>query len=77
MAGLDSKIRVAQLRRSDTLSNNDELKQLYDTAKNMEPSRAMRYVQMASTDEERKFYAFIAEMNLQRAQKKAIERNLF
>lgn len=55
----------------------DELKKLYETAKQVPPSKAMRLVQQATSDEERRFYGFIAEMNLQRAQKEVIQKNLF
>lgn len=68
---------VKHLEKRDTMTNVDDLKKLYEEAKNMAPSKAMRLVQQAKSDEERRFYGFIAEMNLQRAQKKAIERNLF
>jgi len=34
-------------------------------------------VQKADSDEERRFWAFIAEMNLQRAQKDVIKENKF
>lgn len=53
------------------------VQELYEVARNIPPSEAMRAVQKAETDEERRFYGFIAEMNLQRAQKAAIEQNLF
>jgi len=79
MKSLAEKIQSAEEQRkgSDTVLENADLKELYEKAKNMDPSKAMRFVQQAQDDEERKFYAFIADMNLQRAQKKAIERNLF
>lgn len=53
------------------------IQELYELAREILPSAAMRAVQAAETDEERRFYGFIAEMNLQRAQKIAIEKNLF
>ena len=38
---------------------------------------AMKLAEQAESEEERKFYAFIMTMNLQRKQKEAIEKNLF
>ena len=37
----------------------------------------MKLAEQAESEEERKFYAFIMTMNLQRKQKEAIEKNLF
>lgn len=53
------------------------MEQIYELARSVELSQAMRLVQRAETDEERRFWAYIAEMNLQRAQKEAIKNNLF
>ena len=54
-----------------------KLERLYEMAVKMPPSEAMRLVAQAKSDEERRFYAYIMNMNLQRNQKIAIERNLF
>lgn len=54
-----------------------EIRSLYETARKIDPATAMRLVQQTQDDEERRFYAFVAEMNLQRAQKIAIKNNLF
>lgn len=59
------------------MKERNELKELYEIAVQVKPSMAMRMLQEAQTEEERKFYAFVANMNLQRAQKEAIERNAF
>lgn len=78
MSTLSTKIREAEIQLEKGNDMRDTaLKQLYEIARNTEPNQAMKLVQRAEDDEERRFYAFIAEMNLQRAQKKAIERNLF
>ena len=55
----------------------EELRLLYQEARKIEPAVALKLVQAAQSDEERYFYAHIHNMNLQRAQKLAIERNLF
>lgn len=54
-----------------------ELKELYDVARAVEPNQALRQVMTADTDEERRFFAFIANMNLQRRQKEVILKGLF
>lgn len=54
-----------------------ELRAIYEVAKAMPPSKAMRMVQLAKSDEERKFFAYIADMNLQRTQKEVIKKGLF
>lgn len=79
MESLDMKIKEAEESsgKSDNMSNKEELKKLYEAAKNLDPGNIMRCINQAESDEERKFLAFIADMNLQRAQKQAIERNLF
>lgn len=48
--------------------NESELKQLYETAKAVLPGEALQMVKKAENDEECNFYAYIADMNLQRAQ---------
>lgn len=55
----------------------DELKELYQKAKEVPSGLAMKLAEQAESEEERKFYAFIMTMNLQRKQKEAIEKNLF
>ena len=46
----------------------DDLKQLYQIARSIPPFEALDMARHAGTAEERNFYAFIANMNLQRAQ---------
>lgn len=53
------------------------LKQLYEAARKVEPNQAMRYVMTTDSDEERRFFAFVANMNLQRRQQHVIENHLF
>lgn len=53
------------------------IQEIYAAALQVTPHEAMRAVQNAETDEARVFYAYVANMNLQRAQKIAIEKNLF
>lgn len=50
---------------------------MYEAARNISPGIAMRFATEAESEEERFFWAYICNMNLQRAQKKAIENNLF
>lgn len=77
MATLENKIKDIHAKKEVSMRNNTDLDKLYEAAKNLDPAKAMRLVQQAQNDEERKFYAFIADMNLQRSQKEVIERNLF
>ena len=55
----------------------DDFKKLYQAACSIPPGEALEMARRAESNEERNFFAFIADMNLQRAQKKAIEMNLF
>ena len=55
----------------------DDFKKLYQAACSIPPGEALEMARHAESNEERNFFAFIADMNLQRAQKKAIEMNLF
>ncbi len=48
--------------------NEADLKQLYETARGMLPGEALQMARNADTDEERNFFAYISDMNLQRAQ---------
>lgn len=48
--------------------NETELKQLYETARAVLQGEALQMVRNAECDEERNFFAYIADMNLQRAQ---------
>lgn len=48
--------------------NELQLKQLYETAKTVLPGEALEMVRHAESNEERKFFAYIADMNLQRQQ---------
>lgn len=55
----------------------EEFKELYEKAREMPSGLVMKYAEHAESEEERKFYAFIMTMNLQRNQKEAIEKHLF
>lgn len=82
---LDTQIQNAKqqkkgnnnLTEKDKETMKNKLKALYQVAKEMSSGEAMKLATEAESEEERKFYAFIMTMNLQRNQKKAIERNLF
>lgn len=79
MDSLDVLIRKAEdiVKGRETVENQDDFKKLYEQATKMEPHEALRLVMQADTDEERKFFNYIANMNVQRRQKEVIERNLF
>ncbi len=79
MENLEYILKDAEKRAEGTGSTmeNADLKRLYDLARKIAPGNALDLVRKAESDEERNFFAFIADMNLQREQKKAIERNLF
>ncbi len=55
----------------------EELKDLYRIAKDIDPTNALNLIRQAESEEERNFFAYIADMNLQRKQKEAIEKNVF
>ena len=48
--------------------NETKLKQLYERAKTVLPGEALQMARNAECDEERNFFAYIADMNLQRQQ---------
>lgn len=50
---------------------------LYEMAAKMEPSEAMKLLMASENEEERRFYAFIVNLNLPKKQKEVIEKNLF
>ena len=79
MSNLDSTIQNAVLRAggNDGMSDKSSLKDLYNKAKNIGYTDALGLARQAESDEERNFFAFVADMNLQREQRKAIERNVF
>jgi len=82
---LDTQIQNAKqqkkgnnnLTEKDKETMKNELKALYQVAKEIPFGEAMKLATEAKGEEERKFYGYIMKMNLQRNQKKAIERNLF
>lgn len=53
------------------------IQEIYAAVLQVTPHEAMRAVQEADTEEARMFYAYVADMALQRAQKAVIEANLF
>ena len=55
----------------------EELKKLYQKAREVPFGLALKLATETENEEERKFYAYIMTMNLQRKQKEAIEKNLF
>lgn len=52
-------------------------KLIYEAASGMDAAFSLRMAREAETAEERCFFARIHDMNLQRVQRKVIERNLF
>lgn len=50
---------------------------LYEMAAKLEAQEAIRLIRNAADEEERRFYTYIVNMNLQRRQKETLERNLF
>ena len=52
--------------------NETELKQLYETARTVLPVEALEMARHAKSNEERNFFAFISDMNLQRAQREYV-----
>lgn len=55
----------------------NEIKELYEKSKKLGHANALNLARNAESEEERDFFVFIANMNLQHAQKKAIENNWF
>lgn len=55
----------------------DGIRDLYVRARSLLPGDALAAARNAESDEERNFFAYVADMNLQRAQKKAVEQDLF
>ena len=51
-------------------------KKLYETAKSLGHANAIDFARKAESEEERKFFAYIADMNLQRAQRAVIEQEV-
>ena len=49
------------------------MRQVYLTARSIPPGAALQMALQAETDEERNFFAYIADMNLQRAQWEEIQ----
>ena len=54
-----------------------DLKRLYEIARKIDHGQAYDLIRQANSEEERTFYSFIASMNMQREQKKIVERNIF
>ena len=50
---------------------------LYETARRIDHAIALNMIREAESEEERNFWSYIADMNLQRAQKAAIEREKY
>ena len=79
MDTLDVTIKNAETRaeRNESMSDNSELKNLYNIAKKIGHANALNLARHAESQEERNFFAYIADMNLQRKQKQVVERNIF
>lgn len=54
-----------------------EIKELYEMARNIPGKELLPLMKNAQTEEERKFWAYVYNMNLQRSQKIAIQNNRF
>lgn len=50
---------------------------LYEAARAIDQAAALDMIRNAQTAEEERFWTYIADMNIQRAQREAIERNVF
>ena len=76
---LVDQIKAANCREVEdpTSIEENKAKKLYEVAVGLDPSTLLRLVQRSNSDEERKFFAQIADMNLQRVQKQVIEEKLF
>lgn len=59
------------------LESRKEVNSLYNIARTITCNDAMHLINEAESDEEIRFWSFVHNMNLQRAQKIAIEKNLF
>ncbi len=57
--------------------DKERLSEFYDFATKIGHADGLTMARQAKTAEERNFFAFVADMNLQREQKKAIENNWF
>lgn len=55
----------------------DDYRQLYFLAQELGHARALDLARHAESQEERNFFAYVADMNLQRKQKEVIEQSLF
>lgn len=55
----------------------NEPKSLYEIAREVSAADSLHMMRNAKTDEEMRFWAYVHNMNLQRAQKIAIENNVF
>lgn len=51
----------------------EKIKRLYQEARRISPGEALEMARRAESDEERNFYAFISDMNLQRQQREYIQ----
>ena len=55
----------------------EKAESLYIMARGIKPARALKRAMSAATKEEKAFWVYVSNMNLQCAQKNAIEKNLF
>ena len=54
-----------------------EAKEIYALARIIDPTELIRAIGHADSAEERRFYAYVSDMNMQRVQKEVIRKNLF
>lgn len=55
----------------------EELRQLYEVARDLDADTLLRLILQAESQEERSFWTFLLNTNLQRGQKAAIEQHRF
>lgn len=68
--------------QAEIQANRDQIKRdlaklIYAAACDMDDSLSLRMMREAESEEERRFYAYIHDMNLQRRQKIVIKNNVF
>ena len=68
---------AAELKTEQEQRERHMAKLIYEAASGMDAAFSLRMAREAETAEERCFFARIHDMNLQRVQRKVIERNLF
>ena len=76
-AYLQEQLKDPEFRAMWEAYEQEKAQQLYTLARSIPAGKALQWATRAESEEERFFWAHIANMNLQRSQKIAIENNLF